>query len=282
MQPRSLQSRSFCCLPTTSTCRHLPGRSTFKPQFTIALIPWLAFWTTSDWHRRRPLAWSVLTTMLLLVLVSEWLVPSWISSFLNVLGAYRHYTFGHSLLDVWFTPRWGLLVAAGFVLSVFAFCWRHRLQATNPMSFPTVIGLLLAVTLIVIPTLAPHAQLLLLPGFLCLLRGRTFLLYFGSIQQLVGRHLGPAGLAMDCCLRSVAGRHPLSCVHFATLLGHSAVNQPASAAGRFICCGLFAAHRHGGRRTRVPASCLNASTGSQALQILRVSPESTVRRHTQG
>jgi hypothetical protein len=66
------------------------GISTFKPQFMVLLIPWLAVWTLSEWRRRRALAVSFLITMLLLVLGSEWLVPGWISSFLKVARAYRH------------------------------------------------------------------------------------------------------------------------------------------------------------------------------------------------
>jgi hypothetical protein len=159
--------------------------STFKPQFTIELIPWLALWTMSDWRRRRPLAWSFLITMLMLVLVGEWLVPGWIHQFLNVLHAYRHYTYGHSLLDVWFTPAWGLPVAVCFLFSALALSWRHRAQPADSMVFFIVTSLVLAVTLIVIPTLAPHAQLLLVPGLLCLLRGRTSGLSAGKLQRLI-------------------------------------------------------------------------------------------------
>ena len=157
--------------------------STIKPQFTIALIPWLALWTMSDWRRRRPLAGSFLISMLLLVLVSEWLLPGWIRRFLNVVHAYRQYTYGHSLLDVWFTPGWGLPVAACFLLAALALGWRDRSQPADSMRFFLVTSLLLAVTLMVIPTLAPHAQLLLLPGFLCLLRGRTLL--SGRLNKLL-------------------------------------------------------------------------------------------------
>jgi hypothetical protein len=159
--------------------------STFKPQFAILLIPWLALWTMGDWHSRRHLAWSFLTTMLLLTAVSEWLVPGWISSFLNVTRAYRHYTYGRSLLDVWFGQKWGIVVAAGLVLSTFAFCSRHRKQPAGSMTFLVATNLLLAVTLIVIPTLAPHAQLLLLPGLLCLLCGRASLSSSGPLSKLL-------------------------------------------------------------------------------------------------
>lgn len=144
--------------------------STFKPQFVIVLIVWLAVWTGSDWRLRRNLAWSFAGSMLLLILLSEWLVRGWIRQFLSVVRAYRQYTYGHSLLDVWFTPAWGWIVAAGLLLAALAFGCRHRLQPANSMPFLLVTSLMLAVTLMMIPTLAPHAQLLLLPGFLGMLR----------------------------------------------------------------------------------------------------------------
>ncbi len=158
--------------------------STFKPQFTIALVPWLVLWTVSAWGRRRALAWSFLSTVMLLVLVSEWLLPGWILPFLNVLRAYRHYTFGYSLLDLWFTRGWGPLVAACFFLSTFAFSWRYRSESADSVGFLAASNLLLAVTLVVIPTLAPHAQLLLVPGLLCLLRAQTLLATRGTLQRL--------------------------------------------------------------------------------------------------
>ena len=119
------------------------------------------------------MVWSFLTTMSLLVLGSEWLVPGWIPNFLRVIRAYRSYTYGHSVLDVWFTPTWGPVVAIGLLLLAFAFCWSQRTEPADSPRFLTVTSLLLAATLVVIPTLAPHAQLLLLPGVLCLLRNRA-------------------------------------------------------------------------------------------------------------
>ena len=97
--------------------------STFKPQFTIALIPWVALWTVGDWRHRRRLVGGFLVTMGWLVLISEWIVPSWIRSFFNVLGAYRHYTYGHSLFDVWFTLKLGLLASACALLAFLALSW---------------------------------------------------------------------------------------------------------------------------------------------------------------
>jgi hypothetical protein len=142
---------------------------TFKPQFTVALILWLMLWTFADWRRRRSLLWSFLATLSVLVAVGQWLVPGWISNFLRVVNAYRHYTYGHSLLDVWFAPSFGPIVSAVLLLGTLALCWPHRSQTADSPRFLLATSLLLAANVVVIPTLAPHVQLLLLPGFLCLL-----------------------------------------------------------------------------------------------------------------
>lgn len=146
--------------------------STFKPQFTILLVPWLALWTVNDWRRRQSLAWSFLVFLLLLVGSAEWFMPGWIGGFLRVVAAYRHYTYGHSLLDVWFTLRGGPFAAAALLLAVFALCWPSRRHSAKSPGVFVAISLVLAATLVVVPTLAPHTQVLLLPGFLCLLRYR--------------------------------------------------------------------------------------------------------------
>jgi hypothetical protein len=159
--------------------------STFKPQFAAGLILGLALWITGDWRRRRPLAWSFLITMLLLFLMSSWLVPGWIHTFFSVLRAYRLYTYGHSLLDVWFTPRGGAFIGVCLLLAALAVCWKHRSKAANSARFSLITTLLLAVTLIVIPTLAPHAQLLLLPGFLNMIHMRKFLSSSGTPAKMI-------------------------------------------------------------------------------------------------
>ena len=143
--------------------------STFKPQFTIALIPGLALWTFNDWGSRRRLALSFLFTMLVLVASSEWFVPGWIVRFLQVIRAYRHYTYGHSFLDVWFTPNWGMPLGLCVLALTLFFLWKMWLHDTHSTAFIRSMILLLAVTLVIIPSLAPHAQLLLLPGFLLFL-----------------------------------------------------------------------------------------------------------------
>ncbi len=149
--------------------------ATFKPQFTILLLPWLAVWTLSDWRRRGALAWAFLASMLLLILSAEWLVPGWIGDFLRSAQAYRDYTPGDSLLDLWFSRGGGTAVGLVLVGALFALTWRHRRDPADSAPMLVVVSLFLAATLMIIPTLAPHAQLLLLPGILCLLRNRALL-----------------------------------------------------------------------------------------------------------
>ena len=163
----------------------LLAASTFKPQFTVALIPWLLLWVTADWRRRRSLALSFLCTMFALVAVSEWLVPGWIPSFLRVISAYRHYTYGHSLLDVWFAPTVGPVASAAVLLGALALCWPHRTQPADSPRFLLATSFVLAANVIVIPTLAPHAQLLLIPGVLCLLPAVNVLWASSSFARLL-------------------------------------------------------------------------------------------------
>jgi hypothetical protein len=144
--------------------------STFKPQFTILLVPWLAQWTLSDWRRRQFLAWSFLSSMATLIAASEWLLPGWIGDFLRAVRAYRSYTFGKSLLDLWFTDRGAPFATLAMLLAAIILCWRYRRYPANSPATFVAISLILAATLVVIPTLAPHTQILLLPGILCLLR----------------------------------------------------------------------------------------------------------------
>ena len=159
--------------------------STFKPQFTVLLIPWLVFWVLSDWRHRRRLGWSFLTTMILLVGGSEWLLPGWIRHFLQIAYAYTRYTFGRSLLDLWFTRTGGPFTAAALVLAAFTFCWPYRRYSASSPGFIFATSLILAATIVAIPTLAPHAQVLLLPGFLCLLGHRHFLWRSGVPARLL-------------------------------------------------------------------------------------------------
>src|ERR1019366_9783508 len=150
----------------------LLGLAAIKPPFVFMLVLWLALWAVREWKPRQGLVWGFLTTMLLLVLGSEWLSPGWVHRFVAVLHAYTRYTYGHSLLDLWFTSSIAPFVRAVLMVLVLALCWRLRECAAQTPKFVLACSLVLATTLVVIPTLEPHAQLMLLPGFLLALQQR--------------------------------------------------------------------------------------------------------------
>ena len=159
--------------------------ATIKPQFVLLLIPWLAIWVVGDWARRQNLIWGFSATMFLLVFASEVLIPGWIRDFVKVIRAYTHYTYGHSLVDVWFRRRWGPVAASIIILIVLSLCWRHRISRSKSPRFFLITSLVLAATVTVIPTLAPHCQLLLLPGFLFLVQYRRNIWQSGRIARLL-------------------------------------------------------------------------------------------------
>ena len=66
-------------------------------------------------------------------------------------------------------PTFGPVASVVLLMGTLALCWPHRAQPADSPRFLLATSLLLAANVVVIPTLAPHAQLLLLPGFLCLL-----------------------------------------------------------------------------------------------------------------
>src|SRR5205085_11189765 len=49
----------------------LLSAATFKPQFVVLLIVWLALWTSGDWRTRRSLAWSFLASSAVLLSGTE-------------------------------------------------------------------------------------------------------------------------------------------------------------------------------------------------------------------
>ena len=174
--------------------------ATFKPQFVVLLIPWLALWAIGDWRRRSSLAWSFIGSMTVLAMATELLLTNWPASFFKVAVAYRKYTYGHSLFDIWLTQRGGLFAAIVIVMIVGALCWKYRLVSALKAPFFLVCSLVLAATLLIIPTIEPHAQLLLFPGMLFLwhyrrpiwANGKVHRLLFVSVLCLTGWEWGAA------------------------------------------------------------------------------------------
>ncbi len=122
-------------------------------------------WALSDWRQRKRFIWSLGATMAVLLAASEYILPGWMGRFRDAVAAYRQYTGGAgSLLDVLTTPVLGKVLAAFAVLAVAGLGWRLRRAGHQSQEFGTMLALVLAVTLVIVPSFAPYNQVLLLPA----------------------------------------------------------------------------------------------------------------------
>lgn len=163
----------------------LLAAATFKPQFVVLLIPWLGIWTFADWKQRRALATSFASSMVVLILCGEMLVRGWVAKFVRIASAYHQYTFSHSLLDLWL-PRPMSWVATCLAIALAGvLCFQRRKSLGGTQDFARVCAWMLSLTVLVIPTLAPHAQLLLVPGYIVIIRYRKDIWQFGKWPRLL-------------------------------------------------------------------------------------------------
>jgi hypothetical protein len=147
--------------------------ATIKPQLTWPLVLWLLLWAASDWRSRRRLVMAFGIVLLLLMGGAELLLPGWPRMFVQAMGQYHRYTQNQSVL-VW---MFGAIV--GRILEVIsavacALCvWRLRSEPAASATFGRAIGLVLALTVVIVPTFAPYNQVLLVPAVLALIRSET-------------------------------------------------------------------------------------------------------------
>jgi hypothetical protein len=144
--------------------------ATVKPQIAVPLAGWLMLWAFSRISQRWKLAAAFAATMLVLVAAGELLLPGWIHEFYAAMIAYRGYTRHLSPLDESATPVLGIPLAIVIVAAVAVLCWRARKASASDELFCWITALVVAANLLVIPTIAPYNQLLLLPGIFLLLQ----------------------------------------------------------------------------------------------------------------
>jgi len=139
--------------------------ATIKPQLALPLAGWLTLWAASDWRRRQSFIWSFALSMAIFLGASEYILPGWMREFRDAVAAYRQYTGGAgSLLDVLTTPWLGKILSAVAVLAVVVMGWKVRRASHDSAAFSSILALVLAVTLVIVPSFAPYNQVLLLPA----------------------------------------------------------------------------------------------------------------------
>jgi hypothetical protein len=152
----------------------LLAAASIKPQLVLLPLCWLAIWTMADWRRRYRWAVAFLITMAILCAASEWYLPHWIPRFWRAIHEYQRYTGATSVMDNLIGAPWSWAVELLVFAAMAGVCWRERRQAANSSAFAFAFILMLAATVVVVPTTANYNQVLLIPALLVLVtEGRT-------------------------------------------------------------------------------------------------------------
>jgi hypothetical protein len=145
---------------------------TIKPQLVIVLLIWLTIWTLANWRDRYRWAVSFLLTMAILLAASEWILPHWFPRFLQAVRDYQRYTGGRSILDAMMGAPWSWVIELIVFGAILGACWKERRQPPNSFSFAVILCLVLAITVLVIPSSSTYNQVLLFPALLLLTKER--------------------------------------------------------------------------------------------------------------
>jgi hypothetical protein len=164
--------------------------ATIKPQIVVLLLLWLALWTLGDWRRRYRLFVSFVVSMAILCLASEWLLPHWIPRFWHALHDYQNYTGAISVLDGLlgtpsFAAPWSWIVEIGAFAALLLACWRERKRPASADSFAFMVSMVLAVTILLVPTSAQYNQVLLIPALLWLVQERRSIWRRSRINRIL-------------------------------------------------------------------------------------------------
>ncbi len=149
--------------------------ATIKPQLVLPLLLWLAIWSLGDLKRRYRWAVSFLVVMAILCAGAEFWLPHWIARFWHAAAEYRHYTRATPILGVLLPHPWDVLLEALFAAATAFVCWKQRKYPENTGAFQSSTCLVLALTVLELPTFSLYNQALLLPAILIVVRDQKIL-----------------------------------------------------------------------------------------------------------
>lgn len=144
--------------------------ATIKPHLALPLAAWLILWALSKWQERWTFLVSFLVSLVALVGGAEILLPGWISRFHAALLAYEGYATSGPLFEQALPRSTSTALVIALIAALATACWRARKSGIHQGLFLHVTSLVLAVTLLVLPTYPPYNQLLLLPAVFLLVR----------------------------------------------------------------------------------------------------------------
>jgi hypothetical protein len=113
--------------------------------------------------------------MLLLLGGAELVLPGWLGMFVNGISRYHQYTQNQSVLTSLFGLALGRILVAVCVLASAICIWRLRHESASTEDFGRSVGLVLALTVVIVPMSALYNQVLLTPAILALVRSAVSL-----------------------------------------------------------------------------------------------------------
>ena len=144
--------------------------ATIKPQLAWPIVLWLLAWAITDWRSRRRFVLGFGLVMLLLLGGAQVLLPGWLRMFFDAIRQYHQYTQNQSVLVVLFGSIVGHVLELVSLLAC-AVCLRNaRREPATSAAFGRSLGLVLALTVVIVPMFAPYNQVLLMPAILALLQ----------------------------------------------------------------------------------------------------------------
>ena len=149
--------------------------STIKPQLAAGLVAWFGLWALGDWARRQRLVWTFASSMALLWLAAEAVLPRWFGRWRAAMHAYLGYNDARSLLETVLGRYGGLLASALIAAGVAFLCWRSRRAPAGSHAFSTCLVSVLAATLLIKPKFPLYDVAMLLPAALWLFSCRKAL-----------------------------------------------------------------------------------------------------------
>ena len=147
--------------------------ATIKPQLTWPLVAWLLVWAAYEWRTRRRFVFGFALVMLFLIGGAELVLPGWLRMFVHGIGQYHRYTQNQSVMVFLFGSIVGRILEALSMLAAALCLWRVRAEPASSGAFGRAFGLVLALTIAIVPMFAPYNQVLLAPAILALLRSES-------------------------------------------------------------------------------------------------------------
>jgi len=146
--------------------------ATVKPQLILLLMVWLAVWTLSSWKQRKPLLVGFAVTAFVLLGTTTWAAPHWFAGWMHSVHEYRQIC-PPPLAEFVLGRAGGVAISAMLVAGAAVVGWRERRESADSGGFVLATLLVMAVTVLVLPsTVAVYDQFLLFPAvvWLCMRR----------------------------------------------------------------------------------------------------------------